>query len=82
MPGSRHHAAKSTRGQRVAGQWVDGSMGQMGRRLTFTFTMLYMNSRRRQAHAIPLQKTHSVWWHQAHATLLQKAHSVFCLLDG
>ena len=82
MPGSHHPAAKSTRGQRVdrsMGSWVkqvDRSMGH------FHFHYIIYDSRRRQAHAILLQKAHGVWWHQAHATPLQKAHSVFCLLDG
>ena len=39
MPVSRHPAAKSTWGQQV-----DGSTGQMGRRVTFTFTILYMKA--------------------------------------
>ena len=111
--------------KRSTGRRVNGSTGQTGQRLTFTFTILYMiaddarlmppcckstrgrrvngstgqrvkrvhgstahfhyiiyDSRRRQAHATPLQKAHGVSWHQAHATLLQKAHSIFCSLDG
>ena len=42
-PGSRHPAAKSTRGQRVDGSMcprVNGSNGSMGQRVTFT--ILYM----------------------------------------
>ena len=48
---SRRHQAhatplqKSTRGQRVdgsMGQWVNGSNGSTGQRVTFTFTILYM----------------------------------------
>ena len=45
MPGSRHPAAKSTRGQRVDGSMgrrVNGSHGSTGQRVTFTFTILYM----------------------------------------
>ena len=45
-------------GQRV--KWVDGSAGH------FHFHYIIYDSRRRQAHATPLQK----------------AHSVFCSLDG
>ena len=52
--------------KRSTGRRVNGSMGQMGQRVTFTFTILYYDSRRCQAHATPLQK----------------AHSVFCSLDG
>ena len=54
---------------------VNGSTGH------FHFHYIIYDSRRRQAHATPLQKTHGVWWHQAHATPLQKAHSIFCSLD-
>ena len=61
-------------GQRV--KQVDGSTGH------FHFHYIIYDSRRRQAHAIPLQKAHAVWWHQAHDIPLQKAHSVFCSLDG
>ena len=108
--------------KRSTGRRLNGSMGQTGQRVTFTFTILYMiaddakltpprckkhtgstgqrvkqvdgstghfhfhyiisDSRRRHAHATPLQKAHGVWWHQAHATPLQKPHIVFCSLDG
>ena len=51
---------------------VDGSTGH------FHFHYIIYDSRRRQAHATPLQKAHGVWWYQAHATPLQKAHNVFC----
>ena len=61
------------------GQQVNGSNGSMGH---FHFHYIIYDSRRRQAHATPLQKAHGVWWHQAHATPLQKGHSVFFLLDG
>ena len=61
-------------GQRV--KRVDGSTAHLH------FHYIIYDSRRRQAHATPLQKAHGVWWHQAHATPLQKAHSVFCSLDG
>ena len=62
------------KGQQV--KRVNGSTGH------FHFHYIIYDSRRRQAHATPLQKAHGVWWHQAHATPLQKAHSVFCSLDG
>ena len=80
------------------GQQVDGSMGQMGQQVNrlmgqwvkrvdrstvhFHFHYIIYDSRRRQAHATPLQKAHGVWWHHSHATPLQKAHSVFCSLNG
>ena len=41
---------------------IDGSTGH------FHFHYIIYDSRRRQAHATPLQKAHGVWWHQAHAT--------------
>ena len=69
----------------LKGRQVNGSTGQRVKRVdgsTGHFHYIIYDSRRRQAHATPLQKAHGVWWHQAHATLLQKAHSVFCSLDG
>ena len=70
--------------KRSTGRRVNGSMGQRvdGSTGHFHFHYIIYDSRRRQAHATPLQKAHGVWWHQAHATPLQKAHSVFCSLDG
>ena len=72
--GQRVKRLNGSTGQRV--EQVDGSTGQ------FHFHYIIYDSRRRQAHATPLQKPHVIWWHQAHATPLQKAHSVFCSLDG
>ena len=53
------------KGQQVDGstsQRIDGSLGH------FHFHYIIYDSRRRQAHATPLQKAHRIWWHQAHAT--------------
>ena len=63
------------------GQWVkrvDGSTGHFH----FHYNIIIYDSRRRQAHATPVQKEHSVWWYQANATPLQKAHSIFYSLNG
>ena len=67
---------RSSFSKRSTGRQVNGSTGH------FDFHYIIYNSRRRQAHATPLQKAHGVWWHQAHATPLQKPHSVFCSLEG
>ena len=66
--------SKRSTGRRV--KRVNGSTGH------FHFHYIIYDSRRRQAHATPLQKAHGVWWLQAHAAPLQKAHSVFSSLDG
>ena len=45
------------------GQWVHGSTGQTGRRVngSLHFHYIIYDSRRRQAHATPLQKAHTVF---------------------
>ena len=58
-------------------------MGQTGRRVTFTFTILFMIADNARL-TLPRCKKHTAYddTMQAHATLLQKAHNVFCSLDG
>ena len=44
----------------LRGSFSKRSTGQTGQRVTFTFTTYIYDSRRRQAHATPLQKAHGV----------------------